>query len=83
MIVVIVIVLFLIIVIFFLLNFYNKLTLAIMYRVVGACDNLEPSFVGAYERQLVSLEGSPLLDHIPILLKNHIPTLCDSNNYAH
>ena len=27
--------------------FYNKLTLAILYRVVGTCDDREPLFVGA------------------------------------
>jgi len=26
--------------------FYNKLTLAILYHVVGTCNDREPSFVG-------------------------------------
>ena len=30
-------------------NLLHKLTLAILYRVVGACDDLELSFVGADE----------------------------------
>jgi len=51
MIVVIVIVFLLIIVIWCLLIFYNKLTLAILYHVVGAYDDLELSFVGADEQQ--------------------------------
>jgi len=29
--------------------FYNKVTLAILYRVVGTCDDHEPLFVGADE----------------------------------
>ena len=31
--------------------FYNKLTIAILYRVVGTCDDREPSFVGVDEQQ--------------------------------
>ena len=31
--------------------FYNKLTLAILYRVVGTCHDREPSFVGADGQQ--------------------------------
>ena len=31
--------------------FYNKLTLAILYHVVGTCDDHEPSFVGADGQQ--------------------------------
>ena len=31
--------------------FYNKLTFAILYRVVGTYDDCEPSFVGADEQQ--------------------------------
>jgi len=27
--------------------FYNKLTLAILYCVIGTCDDRKPSFVGA------------------------------------
>ena len=47
-------------VIFFLANhghlmfvdfFYNKPILAILYRVVGTCDDREPSFVGVDEQQ--------------------------------
>ena len=30
---------------------YNKPTLAIMYHVVGTCDDREPSFVGANGQQ--------------------------------
>ena len=51
MIVVIVIVFLLIIVIYYLLIFYNKLTLQLLYRVIGACDDLEISFVEADEQQ--------------------------------
>ena len=51
MLVIIVIVFLLIIVIWCLLIFYNKLTLAIFYHVVGTCDDHEPSFVGADEQQ--------------------------------
>ena len=29
--------------------FYNRLTLVILYRVVGTCDDRESSFMGAYE----------------------------------
>jgi len=49
MIVAIVIVFLLIIVIWCLLIFYNKLTLVILYHVVGAYDDLALSFVGADE----------------------------------
>ena len=31
--------------------FYNKLTLAILYHVVGTCDDREPSFVGGDEQR--------------------------------
>ena len=31
--------------------FYNKLTLAILYRMIGTCDDREPSFVGVDEQQ--------------------------------
>ena len=31
--------------------FYNKLTLAILYRVIGAYEDREPSFVEADEQQ--------------------------------
>ena len=51
MIMVIVIVFLLIIVFWCLLIFYNKLTFAILYRVIGVCDDLELSFVGADEQQ--------------------------------
>jgi len=51
MIVVIVILFLLIIVMWYLLIFYNKLTLSIFYRVVGAYDDLKLSFVGADEQQ--------------------------------
>ena len=47
MIVVIVIIFLLIIIFLWLLIFYHKLTLEILYRVVGTCDDCEPSFVGA------------------------------------
>ena len=30
--------------------FYNKLTLSILYYVVGTCDDHVPSFVGAHEQ---------------------------------
>ena len=30
--------------------FNNKLTLSILYHVVGTCDDREPSFVGADEQ---------------------------------
>jgi len=36
-----------------LISFDNKLNLAILYRVVGTCDDREPLFVGADEQQLM------------------------------
>ena len=51
MIVVIVIVFLLIIVFWCLLIFYNKLTFVILYCVIGVCDDLKLSFVGADEQQ--------------------------------
>ena len=44
------VIVFLLIIVWCLLIFYNKLTLAILYHVVGTCDDREPSFVGADEQ---------------------------------
>jgi len=51
MIVIIVIVILLIIVIWFFLSFIINSLLQFLYRVIGACDDLELLFVGADEQQ--------------------------------